>query len=168
MGIFTRLVNANSLPAHKKALEIYSPITGSVQLLDKVPHALFTERMFGEGIAIKPSGYQVLAPFSGTMLHFPELANQLRLKAKNGLQMQIQLGIDSHIMMGEGFKRFVKQGEHFEQGQLLGEFSLAKMKRQLPSVLCPVTLLNSDKIKGLQGHYYQVVAGEDFMMTVYI
>jgi PTS system glucose-specific IIA component len=168
MGLFSRLVDPNSLPTHKKAIEILSPLTGTVLPLDKVPHALFTERMFGEGIAIKPSGYQVLAPFAGTLLHFPELANQLRIKAKNGLQLQIQLGIDSHLMMGEGFKRVVKQGESFEQGQLIAEFSLVKMKKQLPSILCPITLLNSDKVKGLQGHYFQVIAGEDKMMTVYI
>jgi PTS system glucose-specific IIA component len=71
-------------------------------------------------------------------------------------------------MMGEGFKRVVKQGEHFEQGQVLAEFSIIKMKRQLSSILCPITLLNSDKIKGLQAHYYQVVAGEDKLMTFYI
>jgi PTS system glucose-specific IIA component len=168
MGVFSRLLEANSLPAHKKAIDISSPITGKVLLLDEVPHALFTARMFGEGIAIKPTGYQVLAPFSGTMLHFPELANQLRLKATNGLQLQIQLGIDSHLMMGEGFNRIVKQGETFEQGQLLAEFSLIKMKKQLPSILCPITLLNSDKIKGLQGHYFHVIAGEDKIMTAYI
>jgi PTS system glucose-specific IIA component len=168
MGTFSRLVETNSLPAHKKAIDISSPLTGKVLPLDEVPHALFTARIFGEGIAIKPTGYQVLAPFAGTMLHFPELANQLRLKAKNGLQLQIQLGIDSHLMMGEGFKRVVKQGEHFEQGQLLAEFNLVKMKQQLSSILCPITLLNSDKIKGLQGHYFHVIAGEDKMMTVYI
>ena len=168
MGLFSRLVEVNSLPTHKKAIAICSPLTGKVLPLDDVPHNLFTERLFGEGVAIRPSGYQVLAPFSGTMLHFPELANQLRFKATNGLQMQIQLGIDSHIMMGEGFKRLIKQGEHFEKGQLLAEFSLVKMKRQLPSILCPVTLLNSDKIKGLQAHYLQVIAGEDNMMTVYL
>jgi len=168
MGLFSRLVDVSSLPSHKKAIDIYSPLTGKVLPLNEVPHALFTERLFGEGIAIKPSGYQVLAPFSGTMLHFPELANQLRIKAKNGLQLQIQLGIDSHLMMGEGFKRVVKQGESFEQGQLLGEFSLVKMKEKLPSILCPITLINSDKIKGLQAHYFQVIAGEDKIMTVYI
>ncbi|WP_293749889.1 PTS glucose transporter subunit IIA [uncultured Paraglaciecola sp.] len=168
MGLFSRLVDANSVPTHKKAVDISSPLTGKVIRLDDVPHAMFTERLFGEGVAIKPSGHQVLAPFSGTMLLFPELANQLRIKAKNGLQMQIQLGIDSHLMMGEGFKRVIKQGEHFEQGQVLAEFSIIKMKRQLSSILCPITLLNSDKIKGLQAHYYQVVAGEDKLMTVYI
>ncbi|MFT6777853.1 MAG: PTS system glucose-specific IIA component [Paraglaciecola sp.] len=168
MGLFSRLVDASSLPYYKKSIDIYSPLTGTVRPLDEVPNALFTERIFGEGIAIKPSGYQVLAPFAGTMLHFPELANQLRLKAQNGLQLQIQLGIDSHLMMGEGFKRTVKQGESFEKGQLLAEFSLVKMKKQLPSILCPITLLNSDKIKGLQAHYFQVLAGEDKMMTVFI
>lgn len=168
MGLFSRLVDASSLPPHKKVIDITSVLTGKVLPLDDVPHALFAERIFGEGIAIIPSGYQVLAPFAGTMLHFPELANQLRLKAQNGLQLQIQLGIDSHIMMGEGFKRVVKQGESFEQGQLLAEFSLIKMKKQLSSILCPITILNSDKIKGLQAHYCQVVAGQDKMMTVYI
>lgn len=143
-------------------------MTGKVLPLDEVPNTLFTERLFGEGVAIKPSGYQVLAPFSGTMLRFPELANQLRVKAQTGLQLQIQLGIDSHLMMGEGFKRLVKQGESFVQGQVLAEFSLVKMKRQLPSILCPITVLNSDKIQGIQAHYFQVIAAEDKIMTVLI
>jgi PTS system glucose-specific IIA component len=70
--------------------------------------------------------------------------------------------------LGEGFKRIIKQGESFEQGQLLAEFSLIKMKKQLSSILCPITVLNSDKIKGLQAHYFQVIAAEDTIMTVYV
>lgn len=168
MGLFSRLVSNNAIPAHKKAIPIHSPLTGTVVPLDEVPHALFTERLFGEGVAIKPTGYQVLAPFSGTVLHFPELANQVRLKATNGLQLQIQLGIDSHLMLGDGFKRIIKPGESFEKGQLIAEFSLVKMKQQLPSILCPITLLNSDKVKSIQGHYFQVIASEDKVMTVFI
>ena len=71
-------------------------------------------------------------------------------------------------MLGEGFKRILKEGESFEQGQILAEFSLVKMKRQLNSILCPITVLDSDKVKGLQAHYFQVITGEDQMMTVYI
>ncbi|MFQ3190061.1 MAG: PTS system glucose-specific IIA component, partial [Paraglaciecola sp.] len=52
MGLFSRLVDASSLPSHKKAIDIYSPLSGKVMALDDVPHALFTERLFGEGIAI--------------------------------------------------------------------------------------------------------------------
>jgi PTS system glucose-specific IIA component len=168
VGLFNRLVDAGSLPSHKTAIGIISPMSGRVLPLDEVPHALFTERLFGEGVAIQPSGYQVFAPFSGTVLHFPELANQLRIKAKNGLKLQIQVGIDSHLMMGEGFKRLVKEGQNFEQGQVVAEFSLTKMKQQLSSTLCPVTLINSDKVKALQAHYFQVIAKEDKIFTIYL
>ena len=168
MGLFTRLVTQDAIPTHKKVLEVLSPLNGKVIPLDDVPHALFQQRIFGEGLAISPSGYQVFAPFAGKMLHFPELANQLRFKAQNGLQLQVQLGIDSHLMMAEGFKRLVKEGEHFNQGQVIAEFSIHKMKKSLSSILCPITILNSDKVKGIQAYYYPVMANEDKIMSVYI
>ncbi|MGJ8681756.1 PTS sugar transporter subunit IIA, partial [Paraglaciecola sp.] len=142
MELLGKLTEPDKLPQHRKVLSISSPLSGTVVPLNEVPHALFKQRLFGEGIAIIPSGYQLYAPFEGTVISYPELANQIRIKAKNGLQIQIQLGIDSHLMMGEGFKRHKKAGETFAKGEVLGEFSLIKMKRQLPSILCPVTVIN--------------------------
>ena len=46
MGLFSRLVDASSLPSHKKAIDIYGPLTGTVRPLDVVPNALFIERLF--------------------------------------------------------------------------------------------------------------------------
>lgn len=168
MTLLGKLVLPDKLPAHTKKMAISSPLSGSVVPLDNVPHELFQQRLFGEGIAITPSGYQLFSPFSGTVLAFPETAHQIRIKASNGLQIQIQLGIDSHLMMGEGFKRKVRIGMKIKTGDLLAEFSLAKMKQSLPSILCPITILNSEKVKGIQGHYYSVMAKEDSVMTVYI
>lgn len=168
MALFHKLVTPDALPAYKKAIPILSPLSGKVLSLDTVPSKLFSERLFGEGVAIDPSGYQVFAPFSGTVEQFPETASQLRIKASNGLTMQIQLGMDSHRMMGEGFKRKIKVGESFSQGQVLLEFDLRKMKAQLTCVLCPVTILNSEKVRGIQAHCYQVIAGEDKALTVYL
>lgn len=168
MCLLKKQLDPNNLPPHKKALPITSPLSGSVVQLDDVPHELFKQRLFGEGIAVLPSGYQVFSPFNGIVTEFPELANQIRLKAKNGLLLQIQLGIDSHLMMGEGFKRYKFAGDRIQKGDVLAEFSLAKMKQALPSILCPVTLINSEKILGIQGHYYSVLAQEDTIMTIYI
>jgi PTS system glucose-specific IIA component len=168
MALFHKLVTADSLPAHKKAIGIPSPISGKVFLLDAVANKLFSERLFGEGVAIEPAGYQVFAPFAGIVEQFPETACQLRIKANSGIKMQVQLGIDSHLMMGEGFKRKVKVGESFALGQVLMEFDLRKMKEQLASTLCPITILNSDKVRGIQAHCFQVMAGEDPAMTIYL
>ncbi|MGS2721531.1 PTS sugar transporter subunit IIA [Paraglaciecola aestuariivivens] len=166
--MFKKLIDPNSLPAFKHAIDIQSPLSGKVLALDTVPHALFTARLMGEGVAIQPSGYQVFAPCSATIVSLPELANQIRLKTAQGMMLQIQLGIDSHIMMAEGFKSLVKVGDKVESGQVLMEFSLAKMKQQLKSTLCPVTIINSEKIKGLQAYYMQVRATEDRLFTVYL
>ena len=168
MTLFSKLVDPSALPPHKKSLPILSPLSGRVTALDNVPDALFNQRVFGEGVAIEPSGYQVFAPFSGKVELFPESAHQLRIVAKNGLKMLIQMGINSHLLMGEGFKRKVQVGELFQQGQVLAEFDLRKMKLSLDSILCPVTIINSDKIAGIQAHYYQVIGAEDPAMTLYI
>ncbi len=166
--MFNKLVEPTALPSHNKAIDILSPLSGSVIPLDEVNNALFTARLMGEGVAIKPSGFQVYAPFAGTIVHFPSLANQIRIKANNGLLMQIQLGIDAHTMMAEGFKPKVKVGDKVEQGQILLEFSLSKMKQALSQILCPVTIINSEKIIGLQPHYMQVRATEDRLFTLYL
>ncbi|MFT2090680.1 PTS glucose transporter subunit IIA [Paraglaciecola sp. 2405UD69-4] len=168
MTLFNRLITQEQVPRNAKPFNLLSPINGKVVPLDKVPEPLFTQRIFGEGVAIEPSGYQVFAPFAGKVLFFPELANQIRLKAKNGLQLQIQLGLDSHLMMGEGFKRLVKQGEQIEQGQAIAEFAIHKMKKSLDCTLCPITILNSNKVKGIQAHYYSARANEDNIMSIYI
>jgi PTS system glucose-specific IIA component len=168
MSLFSRLVDPEALPPHKRLLPILSPLSGRVFTLDSVPDALFKQRIYGEGVAIEPSGYQVIAPFSGKVESFPESAHQLRIVAKNGLKMQIQMGINSQRMMGEGFKRKVKMGELFKQGQVLAEFDLRRMKIHLDSTLCPVTIINSDKIAGIQVHCYQVIGAEDPAMTLYI
>jgi PTS system glucose-specific IIA component len=156
------------IPEHTRCLTILSPISGAVVSLQQVPHSLFNQGLFGDGVAIKPSGYQVIAPFSGVITHFPPLANQIRIKSSLGLQVQIQLGIDSHNMMGDGFKRQVSVGSVFVQGQVLAEFSLVKMKQQLVSTLCPVTILNSAKLKAIQGHYYTSIANQDKIMSAYM
>jgi PTS system glucose-specific IIA component len=168
MALFHKLVTADALPSFKKALPILSPLSGKVLTLDAVPNKLFSERLFGEGVAIDPSGYQVFAPFAGTVQHLPATACVLRIKASNGLILQIQLGIEPQKMMGEGFKRKVKVGESFVQGQVLLEFDLAKMKAQLISVLSPVTVLNSENVRGIEAHCYQVIGGEDKALTVYV
>lgn len=168
MALFDKLIPPGTAMNCSKRLPLASPLTGKVHTLDKVPCPLFKQRIFGEGIAIEPTGYQLLAPCSGQVILCNELGNQLRLQAKNGLQILIQLGIGSEHMLGEGFKRLIKTGEKFSQGQVLLEFDLIKMKKQLVSTLSPVTIVNSDKLLAIEAHCHHVMAGKDPAMTLYI
>ena len=72
------------------------------------------------------------------------------------------------MMMGEGFKEGRKTRPKFEQGQLLAEFSLVKMKRQLSSIYAPSPYSIVTKLKAYKLTIFQVVAAQDTIMTVYI
>lgn len=168
MMLFKRQLDPDNIPVHRKKIPIKSPLSGKVTTLDTVPNEIFKQRLFGEGVVIAPSGYQLFAPFSGKVEHLPTTAHQIRLRAKNGLQLLIQLGLGSESMLAEGFKPKVKVGELVSQGQVLIEFDLRIMKQKLHSLLCPVTIINSDKLIGVVAHCHQARALQDNCMTLYV
>lgn len=167
MSIFSKLING-AIPPYKKAIPVLSPLNGQVVTLDKVPFQLFQQRLLGEGIAIQPSGYKLLAPFDGKVEFFPPTHQQIRVKAANGLKMLIQIGIGGEKLMGEGYKSRLKTGDQFKQGDCLIEFDLRKIKPLLESTLCPVTILNSHQLIGIKAHCHQVMANEDVAFTAYV
>lgn len=168
MGLFDKSITPGTKLDYRQKVAFISPLSGKVHLLKRVPCPLFSQSIFGEGVAIEPAGFQLLAPCSGQVMAFDERAHQLRLLANNGLQILIQLGIGSEHMLGDGFKRLVKPGQKFLQADVLLEFDLNKMKKHLVSTLSPLTIINSKKIIGVEAHCHHVIAGQDPAMTLYI
>lgn len=168
MSLFTRLVEPEALPEHKSQIELLSPISGKVHPLEALTHPAYSQRLFGEGAAIEPSGHQLVAPFDGKVIYLPTLANQVIFKSKYGVEVRVQMGMDSDKMMAEGFKRCSVEGETIKAGQTVIEFDLLKLKRKLSCHLCPVTILNSDKLKGVLLGNRQVMAGRDVLLKMLI
>lgn len=168
MTLFHKLVEPGSLPPHKRELKINAPINGRVKPLDEFPSKLLTERLFGEGVCVDPSGYQVTAPFDGVVELLPSTCEQIRIKSNKGIKLRIQLGYKAENMMAEGFKIKVPEGHSFKQGEVLLEYDLRKMKEQLSCVLFPVTILNSEKMRGVVPNYRQVIASEDHVFSLLI
>lgn len=168
MTLFSRLVSPDALPVHKSQIILPSPLSGKIHRLDDLPHSAYVQRLFGEGAAIEPSGHQLLAPFDCKVMYLPTLANQVILRSTYGVELRIQLGLDSDKMMAEGFKPRARVNETLQTGQTIVEFDLLKLKRRLSCYLCPVTILNSDKLKGVLLGDRQVMAGKDTLLTMLI
>ena len=168
MTIFDKLIDSNQLTADNKSVSLPSPLSGSIVPLDQFPCPAHKLKMFGEGIAVSPSGFQILSPFNAVVEEFPSTCERIRLRTKSGIRMQIQFGLAAERLMGEGLKAKVKAKHPVKKGQVLMEFDLPKLKLKLTSVLCPITILNSEKIKGIIPHYRQVIALEDDMMTLVV
>lgn len=168
MTLFSCLLEENKLPEHKHQIDIIAPVSGNVTTLSDLPNLLFSQKMFGEGAAVSVSGFQVLAPISGYITEFGVTAHRIRIKHKNGLHLQIYCGMGSEKLRGEGFKRKVKEGQLVAQGDVLLEFDIRKMKLALDCTQFAVTILNSDKTKGVILKPRRVSAGEDILMSVLI
>lgn len=166
--LLSNLVDSADDVQFKKQLPISSPVNGKIRPLHQYPSSLYTERMFGEGVCVELSGYQVVAPFNCLIEQLYPTAEQLRIRSAQGIRMQIQLGLNPESMMGNGFKLHVKPGDKIAKGEPLLEFDLRKMKTYLTSELAAITILNSDKLKALQPNYRQVIANEDIIFNLFI
>lgn len=51
----------------KKSSEIYTPVNGEVVELKKVNDPVFSEKMMGEGFAVKPIDGKIHSPIKGTI-----------------------------------------------------------------------------------------------------
>ncbi|MCY7296363.1 PTS sugar transporter subunit IIA [Alteromonas sp. a30] len=159
----------SSAPSHfKKQLRIASPLSGRVRALDDIPLLIHQERLLGEGVAIEPTGYQVFAPFQCRIEELSKTGEHIKLRSTQGLILLIQIGVNAARLHGEGFKFYAKQGDVLQAGQKLLEFNPNTLKLKADSTLCSVTLLNSDKVLGIEPHYRQSLAMEDALFSIYL
>ncbi|WP_434751457.1 PTS system trehalose-specific EIIBC component [Paenibacillus amylolyticus] len=103
-------------------LELMAPLTGKAVLLEQVPDPAFAEKQMGEGIAIEPSGNQVVAPFDAKVAHVIKSKHAVILEHASGLQVLIHVGINTVSLKGEGFSMYVETGDRVRAGQKLLEF----------------------------------------------
>lgn len=168
MTLFGKLLNDGDVKETQKRIALLSPLSGTLVPLDDFPNSPHQARMYGEGIAIVPSGFKVHAPFNGVVEELPVTCERMRLRASNGIRLQIQFGVHADKMMGQGFRRHVREKQQVRKGDLLLELDLPLLKKKLSSSLCAMTILNSDKLSGIVPSYHQVVSMEDTMMTLVI
>lgn len=168
MPLFACLLDSEKLPTHKKQFDILSPVSGKVEKLDATNELSFKHRMFGEGALVAPTGFYVKAPFDCIIENSTTTANRIRIKDKNGLRLQIQCGFGSHKLYGNGYKSAVKTGQKVSKGDVLVQFDLTKLKRLLDDTRFAITLLNSDKTKGLILNEKKVTAAEDVLFSVIV
>ena len=123
---------------------IYSPITGNVIALEKIPDDTFASGVLGNGVGIEPETGEVVAPFDGTIVTVADTKHAIGLAGPNDMEMLIHVGVDTVKMEGEGFEVFVSEGDEVKAGQRLMTFSIDKIKESGYSTTTAVLLNNSD------------------------
>ncbi|TWT14272.1 sucrose-specific PTS transporter subunit IIBC [Streptococcus sp. sy010] len=101
---------------------LFAPLAGQVVDLKDVNDPVFASEAMGKGIAIKPTGNQVVSPVDGTVEIAFETGHAYGIKSTNGTEILIHVGIDTVSMNGKGFVQKVKANQTVKAGDVLGTF----------------------------------------------
>ncbi|MCP1136591.1 beta-glucoside-specific PTS transporter subunit IIABC [Paenibacillus polysaccharolyticus] len=101
---------------------IVSPMTGEIKPISEVEDQAFAQELMGKGIAIVPTEGKVYAPFDGVVEALYRTKHAIGLKANNGVEILIHIGVDTVSLKGKYFNAHIKQGETIQAGDLLVEF----------------------------------------------
>jgi len=129
---------------NNKDLTLSAPLSGPVLTLGNVPDEVFASGAMGDGIAIDPLNDCLYAPCDGVIIHVARTGHALTIRADNGAELLMHVGIDTVELNGEGFALLVKQNARVSKGQALVQFDLDLVARQCKSMISLIILTNGE------------------------
>lgn len=148
-------------------IELFAPVDGEVIPLEEVPDPVFAEKMMGDGIAIKPSNGKVVSPVDGDIIQAFPTKHAVGIKACNGTEILIHIGLETVALDGDGFTIHVKEGDKVKKGDALVDVDLAVVGEKAASTVTLMLITNMNDIEDLNKQKLkQVKASEDVVITV--
>ncbi|MFJ4589329.1 phosphoenolpyruvate--protein phosphotransferase [Pseudomonas moraviensis] len=131
------------MPDNNKELTLSAPLSGPVLTLANVPDAVFASGAMGDGIAIDPLNDTLYSPCAGVIIHVARSSHAVTVRADNGAEILLHLGLDTVELNGEGFAMLVKESDRVSLGQPLLRYDLDKVGQQCKSLVSLLILTNS-------------------------
>lgn len=165
MSLFDTLKKSIGLGADQGTV-IKAPLSGEIVPIEEVPDPVFADKVVGDGIAINPTGNQVVAPCDGEIGKIFETNHAFSMETASGVELFVHFGIDTVNLKGEGFKRIASEGQQVKAGDTVIEVNLEYLKNNAKSVITPVVISNMDDVASLQKSTGTVTEGNDDLLIV--
>ncbi len=109
-----------------------------------MPDPVFADKMMGDGLAIDPVSSLLSAPCDGEVILLHEASHAITLRAVNGAEVLMHIGLDTVNLGGAGFTPHVKPGQRVTAGAPLISFDLDRLGEAARSLITPIIIANSD------------------------
>ncbi|MCD5414286.1 MAG: PTS glucose transporter subunit IIA [Clostridiales bacterium] len=149
-----------------RSRDIFAPMTGEIINIENVPDQIFSEKMVGDGIAIKPVDGLVLSPCDGKIVQLFPTNHAVGIETEEGLLILIHLGIDTVELKGKGFKSYVQKGDHVKTGDRILEMDLEHCNKMNKSVVSPIVITNMELVDCIEKRNGLVDANTNLIMKV--
>ncbi|MDR0615898.1 MAG: PTS glucose transporter subunit IIA [Synergistaceae bacterium] len=134
----------------KNIFSVLSPLAGEAVPISDVSDPTFSEKMLGEGVAIKPSVGRVVSPVDGTLNVVFQTGHALAITSEDGVEILIHVGIDTVKLKGDHFEVHVSTGDNVKIGDLLIEFDIEGIKSSGYDLITPVVIANTGEWRSVE------------------
>lgn len=118
--------------------KLYSPFQGVLKPITEAPDEAFASKAMGDGYLVMPEDGIVAAPEDGEVMFVFPSKHAIGLKAADGTEYLLHIGVDTVKLNGEGFTVFVSDGQKIKKGEKLMEFDPAYIREYAVSDACIV------------------------------
>jgi phosphocarrier protein FPr len=128
-------------------LQLLSPLSGRAMPLADSPDPVFSAGLIGDGMAIDPRVGELRAPCAGTIAAAHAAGHAVTVRADNGAEVLIHLGVDTVNLGGAGFAVRVRVGQRVAAGDRLVDFDIAAIAPKVTSMVSMMVVANGDAFR---------------------
>ncbi|MDC0611060.1 beta-glucoside-specific PTS transporter subunit IIABC [Vibrio sp.] len=123
---------------------LVSPIKGQIVALETVNDESFSQKLLGDGVAIKPTEGLVRAPCDATISSLIDSKHAVGMTSVNGAEVLIHVGLDTVKLKGQYFEYLVELEQQVKAGDPLIRFDLEAISAAGYDTTTPFIVMNCD------------------------
>ncbi len=123
----------------------YAPVNGTCISISEVPDPVFSQKMMGDGFAIKPTDTHVYSPVEGKVTNIFNTKHAVGITSTLGIEVLVHMGLDTVELAGEPFDVKVSEGDNVTMNTLIATMDLDAVVSAGKKTDIIVALTNVDK-----------------------
>ncbi|WP_081415203.1 beta-glucoside-specific PTS transporter subunit IIABC, partial [Ectobacillus panaciterrae] len=147
---------------------IVSPLTGAIKPLADVNDPVFASESMGKGIAIEPTVGKAVSPVNGIVTTVFPTGHAIGITSDQGAEILIHIGINTVQLGGKYYSPVVKQGDRVNQGDLLVNFDIEKIKETGYPITTPIIITNTDRYIDIIDMNKEAVQAKEALLTLVV
>lgn len=129
--------------------KLFAPVDGQVIAIGEVSDPVFSQKMMGDGFAVRPTANEIYSPVAGKVTSVFETKHAIGLLTKTGAEVLVHMGLDTVELKGAPFDVKVKEGDEVTPNTLLAIMDIAAVKAAGKGTDVLTVLTNAEKVSSL-------------------
>ncbi|UOB20818.1 PTS transporter subunit IIBC [Macrococcus armenti] len=146
----TILDNADSAGFTGHVHQLRAVADGEVIDITDVNDPVFSQKMMGEGYAVKPESEEVVSPVDGEIISIFPTKHAIGIRTNDGIEVLVHMGIETVQMKQPASRVVVNDGQKVKAGDTLAYMDLTAVRAEGKDTTIIIVMTNSDKVDTLQ------------------